>query len=290
MFARIKYLLILFAFFSKSTIAQTVVTNSQLEDSLGKISSQIWKQKTDSDRLYMSNDFFTKFRTALQTDSAFAIPFDSIFGITHVASEDGLVRIYTWNLPLADGSNKYFGFIQIKSKTTRVIPLISVPNLNEDFASKQIIPQNWYGALYYKIIPVKINDITCYTLLGWDGYTAVSNRKIIDIISINSNDDLFFGMPVFKTEKGIKSRVILEYAENSKMLLRYDYQAIKIQKRKKIKKENTWLIVMDRLIPMDPTMEGNKRYYVPAGNIYDGFIFLNGYWVLAEDLEVVNLQ
>jgi len=72
------------------------------------------------------------------------------------------------------------------------------------------------------------------------------------------------------------------------MLMRYDYQSIMVQKRKRLVKENAWLIVVDRLIPMDPSMKGMRNYYVPAGDTYDGFLFKNGYWVLVEDIEVAN--
>jgi hypothetical protein len=105
---------------------------------------------------------------------------------------------------------------------------------------------------------------------------------------MDDKGNVVFGMPVFKTGQGIRSRILLEYAEKSSMLLRYDYQAIKVQKGKKIKRENTWLIVMDRLVPMDPSMEGFKQYYVPAGDVYDGFIFRKGNWILVEDIEVAN--
>jgi hypothetical protein len=95
-------------------------------------------------------------------------------------------------------------------------------------------------------------------------------------------------MPVFKTDKGIRSRVVLEYAEKSTMVLRYDYQAIMMQKKKKVIKEDAWLIVMDHMVPMDPSMVGNRKYYVPAGDSYDGYVFKDGFWVLVEEIDVVN--
>jgi len=144
--------------------------------------------------------------------------------------------------------------------------------------------------LYYKLIEIKTDDQSVYTLLGWDGFTKEANRKIIEVLSVGSNLQVSFGKPVFKTENGIRPRIVFEYAENANMLLRYDYQAIRVQKRKKIKKENTWLIVLDRLVPMDPSMKGIRKYYVPAGDTYDGFIFRSNYWVQAEDIDVVNRE
>lgn len=268
--------------------SQTVIPDLKIQDSLSKLSSLIWKQKTDSARLYNSDVFFSKFRKVLESRSSSTIPLDSIQGIARVASDDGKFRLFTWNVPLSDGTNKYFGFIQFSPDTSLVIPLRSVAGAHDGFDTKQMNQQLWYGALYYKLIEISTDGQKAYTLLGWDGYTPNSNRKIIDIITIPNNKEAVFGMPVFKTEKGIKTRVVLEYAETANMLLRYDYQAIMIQKRKRVKKENTWLIVMDRMVPMDPSLAGNRKYYVPSGDTYDGFIFRNGFWIQVENVDVKN--
>jgi hypothetical protein len=283
-------ILLILSLLAENSFSQTVSIYVGIQDSLTKVCSIIWKQKTDSGRLQANDNFFRQFHAVLNSKSYVSDPFDSIIGITHVASQDGKLRIYTWNVPLSDGTNKYFGFIKLSYDSLHVIQLQSTEHNGSNFETEQFIPQSWYGAIYYKLIQEKIGENQIYTLLGWDGYTANSNRKMIDILSLDKYGNIAFGMPIFKTDKGIKSRVVMEYAEKAGMLLRYDYQAIKIQKRKKIKKEDTWLIVMDRMIPMDASMAGNRMYYVPAGDTYDGFVFINGFWVLAEDIEVTNRQ
>ena len=275
-------------FTANGSYAQTVGNKSGIQDSLSKLSIKIWKQKTDSDRLQANNIFLRKFQSALESISSVEIVLDSINGITRVASDDGKIRLFTWNVPLNDGTNKYFGFIQVKLDSSFIVPLQSIANDPTDFDKDQITPQLWYGAIYYKLIEAELNGQKIYTLLGWDGYTSNSNRKFIDILYLDKTGNIVFGMPVFKTDKGIKTRVILEYAEKANLLLRYDYQAISVEKRKKIKKENAWIIVMDRMVPMDPTMEGIRKYYVPTGDTYDGYIFRNGYWTLVENIEVAN--
>jgi hypothetical protein len=271
-----------------SGFSQSFNTNIGLQDSLSKLSSWIWKQKSDSNRVKANEIFFKEFQSVLESKSSTIIPLDSIQGITRVTSDDSKLRIFTWNVPLGNGSNKYFGFIQLNFDSLKVIPLRSVENETDDFENKQLTAHEWYGAIYYKLIEVKIGEQKAYTLLGWDGYTPNSNRKLIDIISIDKTDKIVFGMPVFKTDKGIRSRVVKEYAEKANMVLRYDYQALMIKKGKKVKKENAWLIVMDRLVPMDPSMKGLQKYYVASGEIYDGYIFRNGYWTLVEDIDVIN--
>jgi hypothetical protein len=268
--------------------AQTITNSTGIRDSLSKLSSRIWKQKTDSSRLIANALFFNNFQSILKSVTSVGIPLDSINGITHIASADGKFRIFTWNVPLSNGTNKYFGFIQNNLDSSVVIQLQSNTDEQPGFDSKQFTSQEWYGAIYYKLIEVEINNQKTYTLLGWDGFTANSNRKLIDIVYLDKSGEIVFGMPVFKTDKGIKTRVVLEYAEKSNMLLRYDYQSIMVEKKKRLKKEDAWLIVMDRMVPMDPSMEGIRKYYVPTGDAYDGYIFRNGYWTLVENIEVAN--
>jgi len=268
--------------------SQTDNTKSAVRDSLSKLSSIIWKQKTDSGRLAANDIFLLKLQSVLKSKSPVSLTLDSIKGITIAISDDKKMRIFTWNLPLSDGSNKYFGFIQFTTDSIILVPLKSNQVLGGDFTQAQLTPEKWYGAIYYKIVQVQIAGKQIYTLLGWDGCTQTLNRKLIDILSFTASDGFVFGMPVFKTDAGIKSRVIFEYAEKANMLMRYDYQSIMVQKRKRLVKENAWLIVVDRLIPMDPSMKGMRNYYVPVGDTYDGFLFKNGYWVLVEDIEVAN--
>lgn len=282
------YSVLALLFTTNWTYCQAVGNIPGIQDSLSKVSAKIWKQKTDSGRLQVNTIFFKKFQSALESLSSVDIDLDSINGITHVASVDGKIRLYTWNVPLNNGTNKYFGFLQVKIDSSFIIPLQSIATDPTDLDKKQLPPQEWYGAIYYKLIEVELNGQKIYTLLGWDGYTSNSNRKFIDILHLDKTGNIVFGMPVFKTDKGIKTRVVLEYAEKANLLLRYDYQAISVEKRQKIKKENAWIIVMDRMIPMDPSMEGFRKYYVPAGDTYDGYIYMNGYWSLVENIEVAN--
>lgn len=276
-------------FASNMIFAQTFHGSIGIQDSLSKLSSRIWKLKSDSSKLQVNDEFFRKFQAVLETSSK-DILLDSIYGITHVESVDRQFRVFTWNVPLSDGSNKYFGFIQYRTDNSIIIPLRSFKTDSDSLDSKQFTPKNWYGAVYYKLIEVEINNEKAYTLLGWDGFTLNSNRKIIDIIFTDKTGNIVLGMPVFKTDKGIKTRVVFEYAEKANMLLRYDYQTIMIEKKKKVKKEKAWIIVMDRMVPMDPSMEGIRKYYVPKGDNYDGYIFRDGYWCLVENIEVANNQ
>lgn len=259
-----------------------------LQDSLSILSSRIWKQKTDTGKLSVNEAFFARFQAVLSNKYLLKNRLDSIQGITRIVNEEGTLRIFTWNVPLSDGTNKYFGFVQLAGDSLKVFPLRSEGAEIINFEDKQLSANQWYGAIYYGLISVKISGLQVYTLLGWDGYTSGSNRKLIEILTFDKLGNPQFGLPVFKTDHGLKCRVVKEYAEKATMTLRYDYQSILVKKGKRVKKEDSWLIVMDRLVPMDPSMKGFFKYYVAAGDTYDGYVFRNGFWTFVEDIDVVN--
>ncbi len=60
----------------------------------------------------------------------------------------------------------------------------------------------------------------------------------------------------------------------------------KIQSNKKL----TEMIVFDRLIPMSNSLEGIPRYYFPAGNVFDAFVFHKGKWIYVEDIDARNYE
>lgn len=280
--------IIVFLLLTKYAFNQVISSNKIIQDSLSKLSAQIWLQKSDSNKLKSNAAFFSAFQSVLKSTSANEYPLDSIQGITRVSSADSKIRLFTWNVPLQNGTNKYFGFLQISQDSTMLFPLISNDKSIKNLETSQLSVHMWYGAIYYKIIDVKVGEQTAYTLLGWDGYTQKSNRKMIDILTMDKSRNIAFGMPVFKTVNGIKYRIIKEYAEKSNMLLRYDYQSIITKKKNRLSKERAWIIVMDRLVPMDPALKGMPEFNVVSGDSYDGYVFKNGYWVLVEDVEVAS--
>ena len=131
-----------------------------------------------------------------------------------------------------------------------------------------------------------------YTLLAWDGYSARSSRKIIDVLTFDPVGIPQFGLPIFKTADGLKTRVIFEFSSNAVMLLRYDNQFLVTRQRSdgQPKTKKTGMIVADRLVPIDARLQGKFEYYVPSGDTYDAFIFGQGYWRFAEDVMVRNPQ
>src|SRR5690606_2261086 len=73
--------------------------------------------------------------------------------------------------------------------------------------------RDWYGALYYNIIPSKKGKKRkrMYMLLGWDGQSEYASLKVIDVLSITPRG-VKLGADIFDYpyEKNIK-RFIIKY-------------------------------------------------------------------------------
>lgn len=267
------------------------------EDSLKSLSKKILFSKEDFQKYDANKNFTDLMEEALTYDSKLDYPFDSLRNITHLVSPDKGFRIMNWHLPRNDGTYEYFAFIQSYNSKKKKYDI----HLLNDKSDEIVSPENqtldcnhWFGTLYYKIVPVKRDDRRYYTLLGWDGNNSRSYKKIIEVLFFRKDGSPVFGYPLFRNYgKNIK-RVIFEYSASSYMLLKYDNQYTVIpsvrpgKKKTTAKKERVNLIVFDRLVPMDESLQGQYEFYVPETNIVDGFVFSDERWVYVKDVDARN--
>lgn len=302
-----------------SSYGQDFTSLAFYEDTLKKLGKAILYGEHDIDK-YAANEKFQKLlEESLYLKNAYEFPFDSVKTLSKLSSEDKQLRIFTWNLPKKDGTYHYFGFLMSLNKAKKryfIYKLDDKSELMENAEIKTLEPEKWYGALYYKLIQTQDNNKRYYTLLGWDGNNTLTNRKIIEILTVSQTGEPKFGQPIFKCEKKKLRRYFFEYAKDASMSLKYEpqkYEQITREKkvvdkkgkqsRKKIdfnalqkekilaeksKMKLVSMIVFDRLSPLDPNLEGMYQYYVPETNIYDAFIFENGKWVLVKDTDARN--
>lgn len=253
--------------------SQETITSSD-EAQLATLLSDLRSAKDDSEKAAKNKLFKEKFSQVLDKSNALTYPFSSLKTIGFIDSPDGLVRIINWNVEQDDQSQRYFGFVLHNDKRHKEI--IKTELIEDVFGLKQpedVVEANqWYGALYYKIIPVDKGSRTMYTVLGWDGNTTLSNIKLIDVMYI-SGKSVKFGSPIFKIGNETKKRLFYEHSEKTTMLLNYE--------------EDRKRIMMDHLSPETPSMKGFYSFYVPDLS-YDALKFEKGKWVLQEDVVGVN--
>ena len=264
------YILTLIIFSSTLLFSQNIKSLKAHEDTLINLINKT-RSETDFNKAFiLNNDFEAHLRKVLRYDEAFNFPFDSLSKlISTVKSPDNLFRIFNWNIEKPKQEQFYCCFIMkydTKKEEFITLKLIdkSASAFDPEYLSYSI--NNWYGALYYSIIPIKKTGSTVYTLLGWDGNNQFSNKKIIESMEFQKKDDIKFGLPIFKyDETKTKRRVIFQYNKNSYMSLKY---------AKDKKKE---LIIFDHLSPKAPQLEGMKDWYVTDLS-FDAFKLENGKW------------
>lgn len=272
----------------------------EYEDSL-KILGQIMKTgANDRIKFEASARFADLLEDALSIKNSFNYPFDSVNTIARLISPDKRFRIFNWVIAKENGSFDYNCFLQSFNDKKNKYELFKLNDKSSDIIipeNQTLDPENWYGALYYKIIPVKNEDITYYTLLGWNGNNGISFKKMIDVLTFRSGNRPFFGAAIFRKGKEKPKRIIFEYSAKAIMTLKYENQQYQIKKRlkkpqkgKRFEVENikTEMILFDRLVPLNQSLENQKQFYVPETNIFDAFIFDKGKWNFIEDIDARN--
>ncbi|MEQ7801057.1 hypothetical protein ABDJ41_14740 [Pedobacter sp. ASV1-7] len=247
------------------------------QDSLLRIIDDLYNAKNNEDQSFANAKFIKTLVAALKTPSSFSFPFDSLKRISILKSPDNSFRIFSWQLPLSDGTYRFFGSVQIATKdgTLKMFPLIDGTNNIKDI--NQITDhKNWYGARYYDIIPVKGNGKQpFYVLLGWKGNNAKSSKKVIEILSFDKMNQPIFGKAIIDGLKGqsIKNRVVFEYNKLNSMTLALD--------------KTVGMIVFDHLAPLSPEMEGNFEFYA-SDLSFDAYKLVGGRLKLVENVELKN--
>jgi len=248
------------------------------EDSLYQAFEDLFAEADDEQKKIKSANIQEYFETVLLLPASYYYPFDSLKRIGKVRSPDKKIRALSWNLPFSDGTHQYYGFIQhTEKKNAKQINLYTLEDLslnNKNPENEIFTPENWFGVLYYDIRQNKYAGKVYYTLIGFDLNDLYSTKKILDVLTIDTEQKLHFGAPIFETESGkVQHRVIFEYSSQAVMALRYD--------------PDIKMIVFDHLSPIKDGLVGVYKFYGPDFS-YDGYKFKSGKWRYQPDLDVRN--
>jgi hypothetical protein len=306
--------------------AQFELPVKQYTDSLKQIGNRIINGNHDIEK-YQANEEFKKMLTFLLShNDAISYDFSQVENLSVMSPSDNSFRLFTWTIPKRDGSFDFEGIVYSfheRQKKYLINELKDVRHLTEGIAIKVLKNNEWHGALYYQMIEVKVNGKMMYTLLGWDGNNALSTKKIIDVLTFQSNGSPVFGAGIFSGYGKFgrhSKRIIFEHASTTQMALKYEKQAYIVEKKSfrqtkrrkpqprtniqfsdgfraqkaesrqivKHKRRHAMMIVFDRLVPMYEGIEGMYQFYVPAINLVDGFIFMNNRWIYMPEIDARN--
>jgi hypothetical protein len=235
------------------------------------------RAETDSLKYVYSDSLRSEVKSFLNLQQSFNRPLTNIPYLGDIFSPDGAFRMITWNLSLTDGTYDYFCFIQKKQNQEQTTPswyeLLDHHKEIKRPESRSLKKDNWYGALYYGIIPFKKDKEYMYVLLGWEGHNKFSNKKIIECLYFNNKGEPIFGKSVFESDRMNKRRVIFEYSNEAYLMLRYN--------------EKMKQIVFNRLEPSKPELKGIYSFYQPTLK-YDSYEYKKGNWVQILDTNPRN--
>lgn len=228
----------------------------------------------ESNRYIAFDSIYVLLNEALEYSESESFNFDSTRKhISIIESENNKVKIFSWTTYSARDSFSFGAVLVHKEKKKKTIVNLydSSSTFEKEPHHKTLKTTQWYGALYYGITYRKYKKQEYYTLIGWDGYTRESNRKLLDVLVIDKAGKMKFGAPIFKVsdKKRPLSRVIFEFSNQASMVMRYE-------KSRKV-------ITFENLIPPDNNGKGIYSLYIPDGS-YDYFKWKKGLWIKNEML------
>jgi len=245
------------------------------ENELVKALAALRKSNNDSDKISNNKKFKALLYETIQLEGAFDYSFSGLKTLGAVKSDDEMIRVFSWNVEMDDHSQKYFCFILRKDVRRRKIYISELVDNSLMLPARPdgvLDAKNWYGALYYKIIPIEKGSKDMYTLLGMDANNSMSNIKVIDVLYFTGNSPRL-GSPIFKMNDETVKRVFFEYSKKAYMSLKYEAEYNRI--------------IYDHLSPETPSMTGFYSYYVPDFS-YDAFIYYKSKWILQEAVVGIN--
>ncbi len=255
----------------------------------------------DSCRQTANKEILAKLEPALKADAQMKFSFEGVENCGVLVSDNKNLRIINWNLPSDTGETQYFGFMQVYNSRLKKYISFKLTDKSSTFAQPDrgvLTPDKWYGCLYYNIIETKAGSNKLYTLFGVDFANGLLNRKVIEVLTINSKGVPSFGgnyfqqyypkpkkegagqdpgMPKAKQFQGkktlLKTRVLLEFKAGVQVKLVYN-SGIKT-------------IEVPHLSPDNPSLVGQFQFYGPDFST-DAYKWENGKWVIYEDMDARN--
>lgn len=251
-----------------------------MDDSLNKYGIKVLDEILPSNRLRADSMFTRILVRALKTTNSFYFNFDSMRTAPVLYPDDSSFRIITWHYTPDDANYHQRGVIQMNTPdgSLKIFPLYDASEFTEAPQDSVRTPQNWIGAVYYKIIQKKAADKTFYTLIGYDENNLRTTRKWMEMLSFNERGEPRFGgsftIPPDSTNPRptVVKRYLMEYKKDASAKLNYDPEED--------------VIVMDHLV--SESNEPQKKFTLVPGGDYEAFKWQNGTWLNETSMYIEN--
>lgn len=272
---RLKVYLIIYAGLLLISPVKGQAKSTDVSRVLVSLYDRILFTNTDSERIRLNDSIKLIIGSYVSSDSIFDHKFTNLRYLGQVTSPDSRIKIVNWNLILKEGSNKYFCYLVRKGdrgEQNKVFELTGENRVEKIRTDITYNDKNWYGALYYNIMPFKKDNKTYYILLGIDYGNMLLTRKIIDVLSFSTEGGILFGDDCFLKGAVKKFREVLEYSSEGVITLRI---------------HTPKMIVFDRLAVYSDDSEDSGQHY-GAEYRYDAYVFKKGTWLFTGNVDVKN--
>lgn len=238
-----------------------------VEDSLGLLSYALVNDSLAENRFLAVRAFIPMLVNALKEPHSFDYPFSQLQAISIQYPADSSFRVLTWQLYVDKEEYRYYGAIQMNTPELQLFPLIDRSfELDGDLEQLVLSPEQWYGAVYYKIFTVTDGPTPHYLLFGFDGYSYFRKRKVIEVLTFADGQPVF-GAPVFLApDEATRKRFVLEYSVEASVSCNYN--------------EAHEMILYDHLQTINGNY-GEGPTQIPDGT-YEGFVLKEGQWEYVE--------
>jgi hypothetical protein len=226
-------------------------------------------------RIMAGREFEQRFLKALEDGSSFSYAFDSLKWISKKYPTDRSFRLFTWEVSLGKGDNRYFGVIQMSDGVFHVLK--DEFKNTEDLTDSEFGTDQWLGAVCYNIMEAKDKKgSTYYMLYGLNRWDRFEHIKFIDILFFSSEGIPYFGKPVFKQHfkdgsSKVSHRLLFRYASDAQFTLNYN--------------EGMGMIMCDHLVRRMGRMQGQGETMIPDGT-YVGFEWSDGFWDFVDKIAI----
>lgn len=292
----LSFILLLSSFLTFAKKKEVIFNFESKVDSMIVLADSILNARTTIGKLNANDKYKQLLKSVLNDSMSILYDFKSVPNLSVLSSPKRNFRIYTWTVRMGNSEFDYFGFTQYQRKRKKSVFgasekdnfVYELTNNSSHIGDNELIQldaANWWGCVYYEIVPAPKKKDKSFLLIGWDGFGYRSSKKIIETLKFSNKGVATFGHKILRydTNHGTKSsanfiaksRLIFEFSGKVTMSCSYN--------------NNLNMVVFDHLAPSNPSLSSLKFTYAPDFT-YDGLMYSKKKWVYNKDLDVRNQQ
>ena len=220
----------------------------------------------DQNRIRASKEFSSLFEQHLESNPMLntKAEFNKYISILDLDKNRKLV---TWQVKTENFKYDFMGYFLEKGK--KPIEFTRTEALSSKMSFMTCTEDDWYGCIYMDFKQLSDNQ---YIIFGRDPSNQFDNQKVADILTINGENSLTFGAPIFEDKKSRETfinRIILSYSSDASVFLHYH--------------KGLNLLLHDHLEPRMGLQAGQGATNIPDGT-YEGYEEKNGKWMYVEKI------